>query len=111
IREGVADLNEVTVAFILAHVLAIEAAKQESRHQARVVKVLTSDGWRMRGVGKIPETDSKKLAEGKTRKSVKVYARTEPIENALAFKPGMNGADLNALRGKKDNGGNHQTDS
>jgi len=98
IRAGIADLNEVTVAFILASVLSIEAAKQESKHQSRVVKVLTSDGWRLRGVGKAPETDPVKIAEGKKRKSIKVYARKEHVDNAVEFTPGMTSADLTALR-------------
>jgi predicted P-loop ATPase len=98
IEDSLVDLNEVTVAFLLTEVLGIETAKQETRDQNRVVKVLTSLGWRFRSVGKEKETDPDKIAEGKLRKSVRIYARQAPIENALPFKPGTTLSDLHRLR-------------
>ena len=65
----------------------------EPRHQARVVKVLTSQGWRLRGIGKVPETDPVKIAQGKRRKSVRVYARKEPVESAVPFTPANNDSE------------------
>ncbi len=97
IENSVADLNEVTVSFILNEVLSIETSKQETRDQNRIIKVLTSLGWCFSTVGKVTENDPARTSAPK-RKSVRIYARKEPIEDAILFKPGMTSADLHCLR-------------
>jgi predicted P-loop ATPase len=94
VEKELRDLTEVTVAFVLTHLLCIETARQEPRFQTRIIKILTSLGWRLRGVGKAPEDDPEKLAKGKKRKSVRIYARIEAIDEAIPFAPGMTRQDL-----------------
>lgn len=98
IEAGLAELNEVTVAYVLTEIVEIKPADQNQQHQNRSVKVLTALGWRLRGVEKITETDSKKIEQGKLRKSVRIYTRSSPIENAFEFEPGMSRAHLESLK-------------
>jgi predicted P-loop ATPase len=98
IEKELACLNEVTIAYVLWHVLSIETAKQEPRLQSRVVKILTSLGWRLRGVSKV--------VEGEKRKSVRIYARRQPIPNAVPFTPGMTSHDAITLRARLGANGN-----
>ncbi len=102
VEEELRDLNEVTVAFVLTLLLCIETSRQEPRFQTRAVKTLTSLGWRLRGVEKMPQDDPEKITAGKLRKSVHIYARIDPIENAVPFKPGMTRSDLLIHREKSD---------
>ena len=98
IERDLHDLNEVTVAFVLTEVLCIETSRQEPRFQTRVTKVLASTGWRLRGITKVPEDDAEKIKEGKVRKSVRIYARTEAVENPIPFTPGMTRENLLSYR-------------
>jgi predicted P-loop ATPase len=108
VEKELRDLTEVTVAFVLTQLLCIETSRQEPRFQTRIIKILTSLGWRLRGVGKAPEDDPAKLAKGKKRKSVRIYGRIEPLDEPVPFTPGMTRQDL-LLQREKRTGNNNST--